>query len=216
MSSKAAKKPKASTQANCEFRDEEGNLRCEVCKLQVFRCYDCVELQKGIEKSQKDITAKAALNAAKKPNCEFRDEEGKLRCEGCRFQVFQCFNCVGLQKGIEKSQKDAAKAAKISDQDAQYKAKQDLFHSLIRLRFNVRNIARDGDCLFHSFIAAQRLHNKEQLAMKQLRGLVADHLIEKVQANGQFPGQPYDFFEKNHEGACSAAAVARSGWPGPD
>ena len=67
------------------------------------------------------------MKAAKKQKastqgvCEFRDEEGKLRCEGCRDVLFQCADCVELQKGIDKSEKEAAKAAKISGLNAQFR-----------------------------------------------------------------------------------------------
>jgi hypothetical protein len=107
---------------------------------------------------------------------------------------------VNLQKAVDKSLKHAAKASIVPDGLQYERAKQQRFHSLIKRRFNVKRIPRDGNCLFHSFVAAQKLYNGEQLTVQELRNAVATHLIQKIEAEGEIPHAPYSFFEKNHEG----------------
>jgi hypothetical protein len=90
---------------------------------------------------------------------------------------------------IDKSKKDDAKKAKIVAGQECSKAKQDLFHSLIKRRFKIKTIPRDGDCLFNSFLSSQKLHKHEALTLQQVRNSVAKHLIEKIEAEGQIPHQ---------------------------
>jgi hypothetical protein len=128
--------------------------------------------------------------------------QGETRCDLCKGVLFPCTDCVNFQKTIDRSKKDASKAVKVkvlSEFDCD-KAKQEVFQSLIRKRFNVKRIAKDGNCLFNSFIAAQKLHNDEQLTLKKVRDSLAAHLINEIEEKGVISGQCYDFFEKNDEG----------------
>ena len=100
---------------------------------------------------------------------------------------------VNLQKAIDKSIKQAAKASRVQDGLQNGRAKQTLFHSLIKSRFRVKKIPRDGNCVFACAVAALKL----ELTVQELRNSVAAHLIEKIEAEGVVPNSPCTFFEKN-------------------
>ena len=106
---------------------------------------------------------------------------------------------VNLQKAVQESLKEAAKAGSVQAGHENEEAKQKMLHKLIKRRFNVKSILRDGNCLFRSFVAAQKLYNGEQLTVQELRNSVAAHLIQKIEAEGGIPHAPYSFFVKNHQ-----------------
>jgi hypothetical protein len=136
---------------------------------------DDVNLQKAIDESLKEAAKAGSVQAGQADD-------------------------VNLQKAVDESLKEAAKAGRVQDGLQNEEAKQRLFHSLIKWRFNVKSILRDGNCLFRSFVAAQKLYNGEQLTVQELRNSVATHLIQKIEAEEGIPHAPYSFFEKNHEG----------------
>jgi hypothetical protein len=195
--------------------------RCVRCKDVLYQCHTCaatdIAIRRSVKKafcvsqaddadSQKQTTKASTKGDEPESRCgvdkaNAASMQVEARCDVCKDVMFPCVDCVRLQKGIEKSKKDAAKAAKISSANAESKAKQDLFHYMICKRFNIKNVPRDGHCLFNSFIAAQKLLKKEQLTVKEVRDSVAAHLIQKVEENGKVPEQPYDFFQKDDAGA---------------
>jgi hypothetical protein len=104
-----------------------------------------------------------------------------------------------LQKAVQESLEEAAKAGSVQAGHENEEAKQKMLHKLIKRRFNVKSVLRDGNCLFRSFVAAQKLYNGEQLTVQELRNSVAAHLIQKIEAEGGIPHAPYSFFVKNHQ-----------------
>jgi hypothetical protein len=131
----------------------------------------------------------------------FKKMNEEQRCDVCKGVLYPCVDCVNFQKSIDKSKKEAVKAAKALAMNGQDQAKQKVLHSLIKKRFNIQRIPRDGHCLFNCFITAQKLHNNETLTLKQVRDSVAAHLVKEIEENGAIPGQMYEYFEKNDEGA---------------
>ena len=169
----------------------------------MYQCSDCVNLEKSVKKSQKDA-AKAAANLAQNRSNISKSEppQEDFRCDLCRDVLYQCSDCVNLEKGIKKSQKDAAKAAANLAQNQSDNSKQQLFLSLIRKRYSVKPIARDGDCIFRCILVDQERFTKEKgsLTIKNVRDSVAAHLVSEITSKGCISGQTYEFFEKNNEG----------------
>lgn len=135
-----------------------------------------------------------------------------FRCDVCRDVLYQCSDCVKREKAVKKSQKDAAKATVTLAQNHSNNAKQELFLSLIRQRYKIKHISRDGDCIFKCIIVElERFTNeKGSLTVKNVRDSVAAHLISEITSKGCISGQPYDFFEKNDEGVFVLSSMFES------
>jgi hypothetical protein len=114
--------------------------------------------------------------------------------------MYQCQDCVNLEKGVQKSKKELAKAAAILAQNDSDVAKQKTFLSLIKKRYSVKTIARDGDCLFNCIMVDQERLTKTKMNVQQVRDSVAAALISEMTSNGCITRQVYDFFGKNDEG----------------
>ena len=180
----------------------DGAWRCNDKCCTSFQCAACQKetaavLRESKRTAQESTAASAATNAVLKAS--FLDSLPSVNLQKAlqmserdaamagSVQAGQAHD-VNLQKAIDKSLKQAAKASRVQE-----RAKQTLFHSLIKRRFSVKKIPRDGNCLFHSVLAALKL----ELTVQELRNSVAAHLIEKFEAEGAVPHSPYSFFEKN-------------------
>ena len=114
------------------------------------------------------------------------------RCERCKDVLYQCHTCADTDKAIRRS----LKKAPVSQADETNSQKQTKFLSLIKRKFNVKCIARDGDCLYRAFIHAYEkgLKKEHGLTVQKLRYMVAEHLIDQVKTTGEVQGQLYEYF----------------------
>ena len=165
------------------------DFRCDRCRGVLYQCADCVNREKAVLKAKKP----PAKNQSKPAQDEFR-------CDVCRNVMYQCQDCVDFEKGVQKSKKESAKAAAMLAQNDSDVAKQKTFLSLIKKRYSVKAIARDGDCLFKCIMVDQERLTKTKMNVKQVRDSVAAALISEMTSNGCITGQPYDYFRKNDEG----------------
>jgi len=187
------------------------DFRCDVCRDVLYQCSDCVKRERAIKKSQKDA-AKATVTAQNHSNNSNNPAQEDFRCDLCRDVLYQCSDCLNLERAIKKSQKDAAKTAAILAQNHSNNAKQELFLSLIRQRYKIKHISRDGDCIFKCIIVElERFTNeKGSLTVKNVRDSIAAHLLSEITSKGCISGQPYDFFEKNDEGVFVLSSTFES------
>jgi hypothetical protein len=143
------------------------------------------------------------------------------RCDDCKDKTYQCWRCKNTDDDTRKALKLSAKLLKQTTkqnaaEDKAVKAavkaslrqkkrktkasseelKQDRFLAVVRKQFLVKNIPRDGHCLFAAFSAGYNKLFGVQMSVPQLRGEVADFLI---QSKGKVPGLLYDQF-KEHNG----------------
>jgi len=155
-------------------------------------------VEKAIQKSKKDAANKAKNQSDNaKSNKPAQDD---FRCHMCRGVLYQCQDCVNLEKAVKKSNKEVAKAAAIRTQNASEESKQKRFFSLIKQQYSVKAIARDGNCVFKCIMVDQERFTKQKMNIKQVRDSVADRLLSEMTSNGCILGQTYEFFEKNDEG----------------
>ena len=77
-------------------------------------------------------------------------------------------------------------------------ARQSRFLELVRKQMVVRDIARDGDCLFAAFAAGLSKKSGIHKTVKELRVEVADFLVK---SEGNVPGLLYDQFVKKPDGS---------------
>jgi hypothetical protein len=170
----------------------------------MFQCTNCVNFEKGIQKSlkSKKNATKPAANKAKTSSdvSKSKSEQEDFRCDVCRDVLFQCRECADLEKAVKKSKNDLAKAAANLAQHSSDVSKQKKFLTLIKRRYQVKAIARDGDCLFKSIMVHQERFLRQKMNVQQVRDAVAAQLLSEMTENGCISGQTYEFFSKNAEG----------------
>ena len=144
------------------------------------------------------------------------------RCAECNDKRFQCFQCKKVDDDTKKAMKESARAAKASAKAGQSQFDRDLakatkestkkkkksppspselrqlqFLEIMRKQFLIRDIDKDGDCLFNAFATGYYKAVKEQLTPQDLRKQVADFLRN---SKGQVPGLLYQQFEELEDG----------------
>jgi hypothetical protein len=194
------------------------DFRCDKCRDVLYQCSDCVNDEKATKRALRDSqkSAKAAANpasmhasksakAAANPASTHASMSAQedFRCDKCRGVMYQCSDCVDLEKATKKSLKDVEKRASILAQNRADSSKQQTFLSLVRNRYKVKAIPRDGDCIFKCILVDQERISKQKgapLTISTVRDSVAAHLVSEITSKGYISGQTYEFFEKNEEG----------------
>jgi hypothetical protein len=102
------------------------------------------------------------------------------RCERCDPSkcLYQCFACKDLDKGLKQSRKEAAKKERHTKRACTEEGKkQQLFLERVRAQFEIKNVPRDGHCVFHAFAAGYNKLKGTELTMQEVRNAVADFLV---------------------------------------
>lgn len=121
------------------------------------------------------------------------DAPAESRCDDCMQCMYQCVACRDLDKAIKKSLKQPKAAPPSVDSN-----KQKLFRSIMMKQFNFEPIARDGHCLYRSFIAGYQKLTKKHLTLADVRGAVSDYL---KRSKGIIPGMLYSPFTTEDDGS---------------
>ena len=152
------------------------------------------------------------------------------RCAECKDKRFQCFRCQQVDTDTKRALKESAKAKhsqsqfdrdtakaikdskkkKVRGQPSQSEVRQDQFLKIMRQQFLIKDIERDGDCLFNAFASGYYKATREEVTSQDLRQQVAQFLRD---SKGQVPGLLYQQFEELEDGlimSCRQASLQSS------